>query len=58
MIPSLASAGYLEPLDEYMKKADFQDRRGRRLWQLHDVRGQTYGIPTDGNVHIHIRART
>ncbi len=24
MIPSLASAGYLEPLDDYMKKADFK----------------------------------
>ena len=24
MIPSLASAGLLEPLDEYMKKADFK----------------------------------
>ena len=29
MIPSLASAGLLEPLDEYMKKADFkiEDRK-------------------------------
>ena len=24
MIPSLASAGYLEPLDQYMKQADFK----------------------------------
>jgi maltose-binding protein MalE len=37
MIPSLASAGYLEPLDEYMKKGRFQDRGRGRLRYLHDL---------------------
>ncbi len=39
MIPSLASAGYLEPLDEYMKKADFKIDAVGRLRQLHDLQG-------------------
>ena len=39
MIPSLASAGYLEPLDEYMKKADFKIEAVGRLCQLHDLQG-------------------
>ena len=37
MIPSLASAGYLEPLDEYMKKANFKLDAVARLRQLHDL---------------------
>ena len=39
MIPSLASAGYLEPLDEYMKKADFKIDAVGRLRELHDLQG-------------------
>ena len=39
-IPSLASAGYLEPLDEYIKKGWFSPRRSRRLRQLHEIRRQ------------------
>ena len=52
MIPSLASAGYLEPLDEYMKKADFKIEAVSDYANFMTYKGQTYGIPTDGNVHI------
>src|SRR3977135_3053657 len=52
MIPSLASAGYLEPLDEYMKKADFHIQAVADYGNFMTYKGQTYGIPTDGNVHI------
>jgi multiple sugar transport system substrate-binding protein len=52
MIPSLASAGYLEPLDEYMKKADFKIDAVADYATFMTYKGQTYGIPTDGNVHI------
>ena len=52
MIPSLASAGYLEPLDEYMKKADFKIEAVADYGNFMTYKGQTYGIPTDGNVHI------
>jgi hypothetical protein len=52
MIPSLASAGYLEPLDEYMKKADFKIEAVADYANFMTFKGQTYGIPTDGNVHI------
>jgi multiple sugar transport system substrate-binding protein len=52
MIPSLASAGYLEPLDEYMKKADFKIDAVADYANFMTYDGRTYGIPTDGNVHI------
>src|SRR5262249_1326309 len=52
MIPSLASAGYLEPLDEYMKKADFKIEAVADYANFMTYKGHTYGIPTDGNVHI------
>jgi multiple sugar transport system substrate-binding protein len=52
MIPSLASAGYLEPLDEYMKKADFKLDAVADYANFMTYKGQTYGIPTDGNMHI------
>ena len=52
MIPSLASAGYIEPLDEYMKKADFKIEAVADYANFMTYKGQTYGIPTDGNVHI------
>ena len=52
MIPSLASAGYLEPLDEYMKKADFKIDAVGDYANFMTYKGNTYGIPTDGNVHI------
>ena len=37
MIPSLASAGYLEPLDEYIKQVGLPLRRRGRLRQLHEI---------------------
>lgn len=52
MIPSLASAGFLEPLDEYMKKADFKIDAVADYATFMTYKGNTYGIPTDGNVHI------
>src|SRR5229473_1455230 len=52
MIPSLASAGYLEPLDEYMKKAEFTIEAVADYANFMTYDGHTYGVPTDGNVHI------
>jgi ABC-type glycerol-3-phosphate transport system substrate-binding protein len=52
MIPSLASAGYLEPLDEYMKKANFKFEMVGDYATFMTYGGHTYGVPTDGNVHI------
>jgi multiple sugar transport system substrate-binding protein len=51
MIPSLASAGLLEPLDGYMKKANFKIDAVGEYNKLFTYRGQTWGVPTDGNVH-------
>jgi len=51
MIPSLASAGLLEPLDAYMKKANFKIDAVGEYNKLFTYRGQTWGVPTDGNVH-------
>src|SRR5712672_3702420 len=52
MIPSLASAGYLEPLDEYIKNADFRFDVVADYGNFMKSGGHTYGVPTDGNVHI------
>src|SRR5215468_11006800 len=52
MIPSLASAGYLEPLDEYIKNADFHYDVVAGYDNFMKYGGHTYGVPTDGNVHI------
>jgi multiple sugar transport system substrate-binding protein len=52
MIPSLASAGYLEPLDAYMKKADYKIEAVADYANFMTYQGQTFGVPTDGNVHI------
>jgi multiple sugar transport system substrate-binding protein len=52
MIPSLASAGLLEPLDDYMKKADFKIEAVGDYASFMTYKGHTYGVPTDGNVHI------
>ncbi len=53
MIPSLASAGLLEPLDAYMKQADFKIDAVGDYANFMTYKGSTYGIPTDGNVHVH-----
>jgi multiple sugar transport system substrate-binding protein len=52
MIPSLASAGLLEPLDEYMQAADFKIDAVGDYANFMTYKGNTYGVPTDGNVHI------
>lgn len=52
MIPSLASAGLLEPLDPYMEKAGYKLDMVGKYSNFMRYRGDTYGIPTDGNVHI------
>lgn len=51
MIPSLTSAGLLEPLDKYMEKAGFKLDAVGNVNSFMKYKGQTYGIPTDGNVH-------
>src|SRR5215831_3848905 len=57
MIPSLASAGYLEPLDDYMRQADFKIEAVADYANFMTYKGHTYGIPTDGNVHIQCARR-
>jgi multiple sugar transport system substrate-binding protein len=52
MIPSLASAGYLEPLDEYIKSSGFKFDVVAGYDNFMKYSGHTYGVPTDGNVHI------
>ncbi|MFQ5894416.1 MAG: extracellular solute-binding protein [Nitrospinota bacterium] len=51
MIPSLASAGLIEPLDEYMEEAGFKFDMVGNFASFMRYRGKTYAIPTDGNVH-------
>jgi len=51
MIPSLASAGLLEPLDEYMAAANFKINAVGDFGKFMTYKGKTYGMPTDGNVH-------
>src|SRR3990167_2367840 len=48
MIPSLASAGYLEPLDEYMKKANYKSEAVADYGNFMTYGGNTYGVTTDG----------
>jgi multiple sugar transport system substrate-binding protein len=55
MIPSLVSAGLLEPLDAYMKKANFKIDAVGDYNKLVTYGGKTYGTPTDGNVHTHFQ---
>jgi ABC-type glycerol-3-phosphate transport system substrate-binding protein len=52
MIPSLASTGYLEPLDEYIKNSGFKLDVVADYGNFMKYDGRTYGVPTDGNVHI------
>jgi len=52
MIPSLASAGLLEPLDEYMAAADFKLDAVGLYGKFTSYKGKTYGMMTDGNVHV------
>jgi multiple sugar transport system substrate-binding protein len=57
MIPSLASAGLLEPLDAYMKKANFKIEAVADYANFMTYKGQTYGVPTDGNVHVQFQRK-
>src|SRR3546814_4957890 len=50
MIPSLVSAGLLEPLDEYMEAADFKLNAVGFYSRFTTYKGKTYGITTAGNV--------
>jgi multiple sugar transport system substrate-binding protein len=52
MIPSLASAGLIEPLDGYMQKAGFKIDAVGDFANFMTYKGKTYGVPTDGNVHV------
>lgn len=52
MIPSLASAGLLEPLDPYMEKTGFSFDAVGTFDNFMRYKGKTYGVPTDGNVHV------
>ena len=52
MIPSLVSAGYLEPLDEYMQKANYKMNAVGDYGKLPTYDGKTYGIITDGNIFV------
>lgn len=52
MIPSLASAGLLEPLDEYLDAAGVKINAVGNFGTFMTYKGKTYGVPTDGNVHV------
>jgi multiple sugar transport system substrate-binding protein len=52
MIPSLVSAGYLEPLDEYMEKTGYKMNAVGDYGKLPTYGGKTYGIITDGNIFV------
>ena len=52
MIPSLASAGLLEPLDQYLENAGVKINAVGNFGEFMTYKGKTYGVPTDGNVHV------
>jgi multiple sugar transport system substrate-binding protein len=52
MIPSLASAGLLEPLDSYMADANFKINAVGDFGKFMTYKDKTYGMPTDGNVMV------
>jgi multiple sugar transport system substrate-binding protein len=53
MIPSLVSAGFLEPLDEYMHQTGYHMNAVGDYGKLPTYDGKTYGIITDGNIFVH-----
>lgn len=53
MIPSLVSAGFLEPLDEYMHKSNYKPNAVGDYGKLATYNGKTYGIITDGNIFVY-----
>jgi multiple sugar transport system substrate-binding protein len=54
IIPSLASAGLLEPLDEYMQEAGYKLEMFGNAGNFTRYNGKTYAIPTDGNVFVQL----
>jgi multiple sugar transport system substrate-binding protein len=52
MIPSLASAGLIEPLDEYMAEVGHKLEMVGKAANFMRYQGKTYGLPTDGNVFV------
>ena len=53
MIPSLVAAGLAEPLDDYMKQANFDLKMVGNFEKFMQYKGVTYAMPTDGNVCPH-----
>ncbi len=51
MIPTLANAGYLQPLDKFMERGGYKLVSNGPQAEICRYRGETYGILTDGNVH-------
>src|SRR5438105_1600193 len=54
MIPSLVSAGLLEPLDDYMAEVGYKIDMVGNSSHFMRYNGKTYGLPTDGNVFIQL----
>lgn len=54
MIPSLVSAGLLEPLDEYMQEVGYELDMLGNFGNFMRYKGKTYALPTDGNVYIQV----
>ncbi|MDA0999204.1 MAG: extracellular solute-binding protein [bacterium] len=54
MIPSLVSAGLAEPLDKYLDEAGFRPQMVGKFPLYTKYKGQTYGLMTDGNVHVQV----
>lgn len=51
MIPTLANAGYLQPLDKFMRRGGYKLVSNGPQAEICRYGGETYGILTDGNVH-------
>src|SRR5262245_14120586 len=54
MIPSLVSAGLLEPLDDYMAEVGYKIDMVGNSSHVKRYNSKTYGLPTDGNVFIQL----
>lgn len=53
MIPTLANAGYLHPLDKFMERGGMIYRSvGPQMVEQNRYHGETYGFVTDGNTHV------
>jgi multiple sugar transport system substrate-binding protein len=54
MIPSLASAGLIEPLDAYMEEVGYKLEMVGKAANFMRYQGKTYALPTDGNVFVQL----